>query len=272
MRPAHPLPRGTRAAAAVLLVLTTAACASDRATAPAATPFDVAQVAGGIGAVGAATSAALGGRGGLALPSAELGGLAGPGAAAFGACTWDASAQAFGCAPYRADGLTVTVAYAPLDARGAVQRVPDRATTAALRTVTTTVGTFTIPATGGTAGGSYTVDARQEATVRGLLVGPRVVDGVVTMATRAALGATTVRMQLRQTIAGVVLPEGSARWPSAGVVTTDLLDPDGGALVARQVLTFDGTSTVALVTTAAGTTQRCALDLAAATAPRCTVD
>jgi hypothetical protein len=241
----------------VLLALA-AACGSDRreVIAPETSSFDVAAVLGDLAVPAGASAAAAGVGPLLAVP-----GTGGPASGALAQCAWTAATQAFTCAPYTAGGLTATFAYTPLDAQGAPQRTPDRATTAALRMVMVTNGTVTVPAGDGTPGGAYPIAARQEATLRGLLAGPRTLDGTLDAQTQVGAGAMRVRVQ--QTTAGLVLPGGGARWPSAGTVTTDVLEAASGARFTRMVMTFNGTSTAAVVLTAGPVTQRCTLDLAA---------
>lgn len=255
------------------LVVTAAACASDRATGPATT-FDVTQVLGSAALPATVGLTALGALSGA--PTAALAGLVGPSTTAARNCAWNDGTQAFTCAAVSANGLTTTFAYTPLDAQGAPQRTPDRATTAAVRTTSTTQGTFTIPSATGAAVGSLTVDQRQETTIRGLLTGPRTLDGTMTMTSAGTFtGQSLPGTRVTQTTAGLVLPDGASPWPTAGTVTTDVVDVATGQSVGQQVMTFNGTSTVTLVMTSAGVTQRCTLDLAATSAPgttalRCT--
>ena len=262
MRLARPRARpAARPAAAALLALA-AACGSDRreVIAPETSSFDVAAVLGDL-AVPAGASAAAAGVG--AGPLSAVPGTGGPASGALARCAWTAATQAFTCAPYTADGLTATFAYTPLDAQGAPQRTPDRATTAALRMVTVTNGTVTVPAGNGSPGGAYPIAARQEATLRGLLAGPRTLDGTLDAQTQVGAGGGAMRVRVQQTAAGLVLPEGGARWPSAGTVTTDVLDAASGARFTRMVMTFNGTGTAAVVLTVGPVTQRCTLELAA---------
>jgi hypothetical protein len=260
-RPAarRPASRG-RGVLVLLAAAALAACGSDGATAPDAPPsFDVERAFAGLAVPAGAGLAALGAGAGIGLP-AGLGGLAGPGAAGLRGCAWDAGAQAFACAPVTAAGLTRTASYTPLDARGAPQPSPGRATTAAVRVVTTTDGTVAAPGLPGAPGGAFAVAGREEATVRGLLAGPRTLDAASTLTVRGAAGGVALRVT--QTTAGLALSDAPSGWPSSGTVTFEVSDLAAGAL-ARQVITFDGTSTVTVLATAAGLTRRCTLDLAA---------
>lgn len=247
-----------RTTPAALLLTLAAACGTEQGTGPAPPAFDVAQAFSGVAAT--ATTALV------SLPTGSgtvASAFRGPLPAELTGCAWDAAARAFVCAPSTAGGLTVTHAYTPLDAQGVPQRVPDRATTAAARVVTTTDFTSTSPSSGAFPGATSTMTTRQDATVRGLLAPPRTLDATLVLETRfAPAGGQAVRVRLTQTTTGLVLPDGAARWPSAGTVTADVADPDTGRGTARMVMTFNGTSTADVLLTVGGVARRCTLDLA----------
>ncbi|HZF66606.1 MAG TPA: hypothetical protein VEZ47_01045 [Gemmatirosa sp.] len=262
-----------RLAALVVLLGGASACSSDRPggpTEPAATTLDVGPLLSamtlptGLGAVPLAVMA------GVPAPA-----LSGAPPAGLGRCTWSDAAQAFACAPVTLGGQTISYQWAPLDAAGRVQRQPDRAATAAIRTLSTSAGTIALP--GGATGlsGSVATERRQEMTLSGLLTGRRTLDGASTTSVAGSIvapggGTLALRTRVEQTVAGLVLPAEGARWPAAGTVTTVVAEQGASAPTFRQVLTFDGTSTVTVEQTVAGTTRRCTLDLAAAgPMPRC---
>lgn len=247
--------------AAALALLAAGACSADDPVAPTTGPLDVPALLGEAAlpsSLAPVLSASVGPAGAFALST--------PDAAAWSGCAWADAQQAFACAAATVNGLTFTRAYTPLDAAGNVQRTPERATTAGIRMTSTIAGSVASPAG---AGGASTIAQRQELTLGGLLAGPRRLDGTSTLdLTTPASDGTALAVRATQTIAGLVLPAAGARWPAAGTISTDL-GVNGQALL-RAVMTFDGTSTVALVYTQAGQTLRCTLDLAAATpAPSC---
>lgn len=233
-----------------------AACGTDGPTTPGPSSFDVVQV---LNSAGSSSAVALRSVGAAGVPGAwAASGVLVPTPAAVRNCAWNAGAQSFACAPATVNGLTLTYAYTPLDAEGRPQASPDAGTTAAVRVVSTTTGTSS---PGGV--GPLTVSQRQDATIRGLLAGPRVLDAVMTMSMQFDGGGPAAgRYQVTQTVVGLVLPEGGARWPTAGTVTSEVVGPPGGEPL-RTVMTFNGTSTVTITTP--GRPGRCTFDLAATT-------
>lgn len=259
-------------------VLAAAACRSDQVAGPAESRLDPTAVLNSMAYSARFASAAVAGPG--APDAVAFGITTSPGASAlagFRGCAFDSGAQEFRCGPDTRGGITVTLAYAALDAAGAALAAPTAATTAAIRTRLTATGASTTTLPDGRSV-TITLDQRHEATLRGFLAGPRVLDGDLTARTQISTtggpgGATGSppggTLRLTQATRGLTFPGGG--YPTAGTVVTAATD-DAGAPLFSHVLTFDGTAAATLVVTLpGGATQRCTLDLVgAAPAPRCT--
>lgn len=263
--------RSTAVVAGALLAL--AGCGGgERATAPTAAPLDVSALLGALAVPGLESAAGLvapgvGAVAGLALPVPR------------GArCALAAASGRFECAPVTVAGVTTTASYALLDAAGRPLAAPSAATAASLHVLSRTAGTLALgalapglPARDALAGATLTVDGTRELTLSGLLTGRRVLDGTgrttTTLAGGGAGGAggvAAMRTVATETITGLVLPTGGARWPAAGTVavatTTELGEGRTSTVTLRY--TYDGTSRVLMEVGVGGRTHRCTLDLA----------
>jgi len=196
-------------------------------------------------------------------------------------CQYSASTQGFVCTTFTSNGLTISATFFLLDADGHFLSSPDAATTAALRTVTDVSGTTRLDQ--GAISGSMSLSNHQDMTLSGLLTGTHVLNGTSKMhsdLTLTAPGALHSVVDQTSVTANVTMPKAgsSAPWPTSGTVTNDgSTTTDGGSqpIVAttHSVLTFNGTSTVTLVTTfttgGASFTTNCKVSLTVASAPVC---
>ncbi len=172
-------------------------------------------------------------------------------------CAYSASTQGFACPTFTSNGLTISATFFLLDAAGHFQSAPDPATTAAIRTVTDVSGTTKLDQ-GGTSG-SMTLTNHQDMTLSGLLTGTHVLNGTARMhsdLTLTAPGPMHAVVDQTSVTANVTMPTAgrSSPWPTSGTITNDAstTDQTGSQSVAgtiHSVLTFNGSSTVTIVTT-----------------------
>ncbi|HEV7993850.1 MAG TPA: hypothetical protein VGP25_18630 [Gemmatimonadaceae bacterium] len=180
------------------------------------------------------------------------------------ACVYTASSQRFICPTRNAGGLTIDGSYALLTAAGSPQSAFDPASTSAVRTDVTVVGTVSDPAT------RVTIDAKQTLTLSGLLTGIHVLDGTATSKVTGTVveGSTSVPItsSTTTTISKLVMPHSSSpgRWPVSGTITSENSTSLSGLppVQTRIEITFDGTGRGGMIITVAGVTKRCAVDLA----------
>jgi hypothetical protein len=253
------------AAGALATLAALGACKDEGPAAPGAgDPLDVARLLAEMSPASAAAGVPLAGFAAVVGPQSGSG------------CEYQASSRSFVCAPATVSGLTVSVTYTLLDAAGNPQSRPDRATTAAVRGVTTVSGTTAVP------GGSVTISQRQESTLTGLLGASHTLNGtskatlqLVPAVTGAAVTGAPVTATIDQTIANLVIPatsagSGAASWPTSGTITSDVASTVGGAATTTRIqIAFDGTSTASVTITSGGGVQRCRLNLATPSAPVC---
>lgn len=242
----------TIAAAALL-----AACGSDSSTGPAATvPVDLATAFTEMSLPGISAAATL--TGGVTLPSTGV-----P-----TGCSYVATSQNFVCPAVTTSGVTVTSNYTLLDAAGHPLSQFDANTVSALRVRSTIAGALTV------SGDIYTVDGQQDQTLSGLQSATHTLNGTNTLnvsgtrSSSAIAGAFDTRSTT--TINNVVLPaHGSPNsYPSSGSIAVDQATSvvGGLSLTSRIVMTFNGTSKVAVALTVGGLSlPGCSIDLAKGT-------
>ncbi len=176
-------------------------------------------------------------------------------------CTFDGSAS-FVCKPVVSNGYTINTSYTLLTSDNRPQSAFDAATTAAVRTATTIVGSTTFN------GETSHIDAQQSMTLSGLLTGNHVLDGTQVMHMTSTLLGKTFTATGTTTVAGLVLaPAGSAtKYPRAGTITMAFTEDAGSSLGTSgftTVMVFNGTSKVAVTYSASGMpTEHCTYDLA----------
>src|SRR4051812_6283563 len=248
-----------------LIVMSAAAlagCASD-VTQPTVNVDDlVAQMSGS--GIATYTSAALS----ASVPGATMA-LATP-TTGKSSCSYNTSSQAFECAPIIANGITVSRSYQLLDASSHPLTSPDPTTIAALRVVTSVVGTFTPQAGSGIS--SVTIDRHEDATLSGIQTTARVLDGSVNQTITVGSAAGSLTSTETSTTSNLQLPLPSAhdKWPLGGTITTDrTISGSGGSFASHEVLSFNGTSIMTFTRTAAGHTTTCLFNMAKTAAPVC---
>jgi hypothetical protein len=187
-----------------------------------------------------------------------------------GTCEYDPSTGRVACAPETRDGLTVTRSAAFSDATGAVQQAFDSASTNTVNVQVQVTGTKDRRD-----GTTITVQHASDRTLGGLAQGSteRTVNGTSAGSETTAGGDTVgvfnaVRV-IGDTIQGLVVPVSvaGASYPTAGTVirsthvTATYEGQTPSSSSRREVITFDGSSTAAVVITRDGETQNCTLAL-----------
>jgi len=217
--------------------------------------------AGGIGFCG-------GGLGGFFLGGLKLGRFGIPGVS--DGCTFNAAGGRVVCEPESRNGLTITRSIAFRDANGAAQSAWDSLTTSSINVQIAVSGTTT------RRGGDTTaVQHTSDRTVAGLLPSStqRTVNG--TSAGRETTtgirdeGAFTALRIMGDTITNVVIPVrvDSATYPISGrivramQVTVTFAGAAPTTSTRREVITYNGTATAAVVIMKDGVTQNCSLPL-----------
>jgi hypothetical protein len=255
---------GLRAGIAASLLAV--ACSSDNMTSPkAAKPLDLAPILAKVSFGGLGSAAARRAAG----PAGAMGSTSTPPVP--GDCGYSPISRSFICPPVTVDGITFTWTFTLYDDAGNPQSQPDANSTASIRVISTTKGTFTPPDSGG-GSSSVTVDRRDDMTMSGLNADHLTLNGtsVSRLDGTVRSGGATQTYSLAQTdhVVNVVLPPPSANafWPLSGQIQSDLLATSGSgsqarAIPVRLVLTFNGSGIVDLKVTVNGTTYTCLLDL-----------
>jgi hypothetical protein len=179
-------------------------------------------------------------------------------------CTYTTSSQSFACPNQTLGDLVFGSSFTLLGASGTPQSAFDASSTAAVRFDATLTGTAIEGPT------RLAIDVKQSLTLSGLLTGPRVIDGTgtSTIAGNVTPASTPIPFTTTTTttITRLVLPSGNqpGGWPLSGTITSQSSTSVSGlpAVPSRVVVTFSGSSRVALEVTVAGATKRCNVDLA----------
>jgi hypothetical protein len=250
--------------AALALGALAGACSSDSSVAPNEQPADLTQVL---------TEMTLPSLSSVMAPTVRLGGMPLPSLTVPvpAGCSYAASSGSFACPGVSLNGLSFTRSFTLLDASGAAQSQFDPATTAAVRTHTTTSGTLA------SAGSTTTIDGVEDLTLSGLTTGIHVLDGTSTMHITGSIGSPfsgplPMDMTMTTTIAKLVLPSAASgsKYPGPGTITVDETSPLNGPAPALHVqMTFSGTGTVVVTITDGSFTSRCTVDLASGSAGSC---
>src|ERR1043166_1871839 len=169
-------------------------------------------------------------------------------------CVYSAATRSFTCPPITRGGMTYTRSFTLYDAAGNPQSALD-GNTASIRTITTATGTIYPPGTFG----PIALDRREDMTMSGLNVGQPTLNGTSTSTmntTMNGIGGPAQRLAMiwADTTANLVLPPRGAGFPRSGSIamtattTTTPLDGSSAPVTTsfREVITFDGTSTVTI--------------------------
>jgi hypothetical protein len=244
--------------AAIALV---SACGSDAGTGPTpSAPVDLTTAFNEMSVPGISALASL--AGGVATPSAS---------GVPSGCSYVVTSQNFVCPAIITSGVTITSNYALLDAAGQPMSHFDASSVSALRVRNTVAGTITA------SGDSYTIDGQQDQTLSGLQSATHTLNGTNTLnmsGTRSSApfpGPFTTHSTT--TLSNVVLPAHASGnpYPSSGSIALDQTTSlaGGSSLTSRVVLTFNGTSKVAVTLTIDGQALPvCTIDLSRTT-PSC---
>jgi hypothetical protein len=189
-----------------------------------------------------------------------------------GTCAFDAASGRVACDPVTRDGLTVTRSAQYTDVGGAVQQAFDSATTNAVNLQVAVSGTR-IRRDGDTA----EVQHASDRTVSGLAAGStgRTVNGTSAGTEKTAgsdsVGTFNAVRTIGDTIQEVVVPvaadSNATSYPTAGTIIRSMqvsvtyTGQSSTSSSRREVITFDGSNTAAVVVTQDGTTQNCTLAL-----------
>ena len=244
----------SRALPAVLaMAVLVSACGADSSTGPANDPatLDQALTAFSNPAIAGANTAFF--DAGVAAPALGL-----------ARCAYAAASQSFVCTTFSSKGVAVDQTFTLLTAAGAPQSAFDAATTDAVNAKTTMVGTLNENGT------TLDVDAQQNLTLSGLVLGPHTLNGTSTTKLKGVIadifGSSALDATLTTSATNLVLPAkaavGASLGPRRGRSSSELgdrqrrsdpNDPDLDGL--------HGTSTVNIYRTGAGGTQACKMDL-----------
>lgn len=177
------------------------------------------------------------------------------------ACPYDAATKYFVCAAYEASGFTIGTRYQLLNGGGTPMATFDPAAVASIRYVVDVDGA--LDAGEGT---TITIVSHDEQVVSGLQTTTRTVNGSGTTDLSMTLDGQNVTVAVTRAIANLVLPAqpGPNAYPASGSITTTAV-AEGVSFT--STMTFNGTSTVTIVSTLDGQTQTCTVDLATPGAP-----
>lgn len=176
-------------------------------------------------------------------------------------CSYAGASQLFTCPGRTINGVNFTQSYGLYDASGAAQQSYNQGTTAAVRAITTAKGNLSDATLG-----SFLIDESQDMTLSGLLTGTHIVNGTIkSIMSTVPAGGLSVNMTM--TFANLVLPTDTSvpgATPTSGSITIDDVASFAGSSSSHtvSVLTFNGTSTITLVSTTDGTTVTCTLNVA----------
>lgn len=175
------------------------------------------------------------------------------------ACSYVSASQLFTCPARSINGVDFTQSYGIYDASGAAQQAFSQTTTAAVRAITTAKGTLADATLG-----NFLIDESQDMTLSGLLTGTHTVNGTI-KSTMNMVSATGLAVTVTMTFTNLVLPTTNTpgATPTSGSITIDDVASFGGSNPSHSVsvLTFNGTSTITLVSTIDGTTSTCTLNI-----------
>lgn len=262
--------RVTTAVAVIALSTLASGCGSDAPTTPSGSnnSLDLATVFKQMSSADASSLA--GARALVGIPAAPAMPAVLP-----SSCSFSSSTQGFVCPSTAAGGLTVGFTYFLYDAAGHTQNAADVQTTDGVRAVADVNGSVTSQVN--TLNGTLLIDNHADVTLKGLLSTMRTLNGTSTShldLTTTGSSHSHSTADITSTTANVLLPAASGSWPASGTITSDVAtktDIGSSSLVlnVHQVITFNGTSIVTVVTTFADHTSTCKLDLSGKTAPAC---
>ncbi|MEP6619333.1 MAG: hypothetical protein ABJE47_08460 [bacterium] len=180
------------------------------------------------------------------------------------ACSYSAASQSFSCPTVVAGGLTITQSFTLLDASGKPQSQFDAGSTAAVRVKSSLAGTVSA------SGSTLTIDEQQDLTMSGLLTPTHVLNGTMAMRMNGTIVSgslsSPIASNMTMTMSNLVSPAGMSSanpWPASGTITEDATTSVDNlpAITTHMTMTFNGTSTVAIVVTIGATTQHCTVNL-----------
>jgi len=177
------------------------------------------------------------------------------------ACPYDAASQYFVCPAYTANGITLAARYQLLTAGGTPMPAFDPATVSSIRYMVDVNGALD---TGD--GTIINIASHDEQTVSGLQTTTRTVNGSGTTDLSMTIEGQTVAIATTRAISNLVLPAqpGPNAYPASGSITTTAT-AEGVSFT--STMTFNGTSTVTIVSTLDGQTQTCTFNLATPETP-----
>jgi hypothetical protein len=235
--------------AIVALAVISSACGSDSSTGPSDTGVraDLAQAFRELGHP--AVGDAIQGMTGLFFTPGPSSG-----------CPYTAASQTFVCPSIDESGLSLAFSYALLDGSGAAQSAFGATTTNSVHTISVISGTAT------DLGDSFSISGRQDMTVSGLLSTKHTLNGTsdfhVTGSFDTGSGTLPFAFRTKTTITNLVLPTGTNAYPASGTILAEE-SQDAVPGTDRVLMTFNGTSSIALVFTFAnGSVSHCTMNLA----------
>jgi hypothetical protein len=181
------------------------------------------------------------------------------------ACPYNASSKYFICADQTTNGLTVSHRYQIISTGGAPMSLFDPMAVGGIRSVVDVNGTLDLSDGGGDPT-TLTIDSHADHVLSGLQGTTRTVNGSGTANLSLTTSGQTFNVTTSHTITNLVLPPepGPGAYPVSGSITTTASAPQVNF---SATMTFNGTSTVTIVTVMNGQSQSCTYDLATPETP-----
>lgn len=216
-----------------------------------------------------ATAGASTGMNGLAAPSM-------PGGGSSSSCSYNTGTTFFVCAPFTANGLTITRSFQLRDASGAALSTPNPLLLASVRSIIDVTGTIA-PSNGNQI--TTEITRHEDATLSGIMSANRVLNGNSTQ--RLAFTGQSFTFVSNDTSAttNLQLPATVAqKYPLGGTIVTDRTVTSSGVTATthhqHEEISFDGSSIMTVkitIGTSSTVSTTCKVNLASpATPPVCT--
>lgn len=176
-------------------------------------------------------------------------------------CPYNAGTKYFVCPSQSASGLTVDASYQLLDGNGNPMPIFNSTTVAGIRYVVDVNGA--IDAGEGTTIG---IASHDEQVVTGLQTATRTVNGSGSTDLSMVIDGQTLSITSTRSTSNLVLPSepGPGKYPASGSIS---FTATADQVTYSATMTFNGTSTVSIVSTLDGTTQTCTYNLATPETP-----
>jgi hypothetical protein len=180
-------------------------------------------------------------------------------------CPYDAPTRYFVCPDQSTNGVTVSQRYQIISSGGVPMSLFDPLVVGGIRNVVDVDGTLDLSPEGD-GSTTLTIDSHADHVLSGLQTTTRTVNGSGTAHLTLTTEGQTINVTTSHTITNLVLPAefGPNAYPVSGSITTTASAPQASF---SATLTFNGTSTVTIVTVLNGQSQSCTYDLATPETP-----